>query len=98
MFSPPRCLPVRAPTPSGRDAFHALAPELRQVVWPDKFKPGPIDKYDGSSNPKEFIQVYHTTIDAIGDDDWVKANNLPTALSDTARSWLVNPLEGTIYN
>jgi hypothetical protein len=32
-----------------------LAPSLRQVVWPHKFKVGHIDKYDGSSNPKEFI-------------------------------------------
>jgi hypothetical protein len=28
---------------------------LRQVAWLDKFKPGLIDKYDGSSNPEEFI-------------------------------------------
>jgi hypothetical protein len=38
--------------PSGRGAFHALAPGLRQVAWYDKFKPGPIDKYDGFSNPE----------------------------------------------
>jgi hypothetical protein len=43
-MSPPRCSPVRAPTPLGRGAFRALAPELRQFVWPDKFKPRPIDK------------------------------------------------------
>jgi hypothetical protein len=30
-------------------------PELRQVTWPDNFRPGPIDKYDDSNNPKEFI-------------------------------------------
>jgi hypothetical protein len=28
---------------------------LRQVVCPEKFKAGHIDKYDGSSNPEEFI-------------------------------------------
>jgi hypothetical protein len=36
-------------------AFRTLAPKLRQVAWSDKFKPGPIDKYDGSSHPEEFI-------------------------------------------
>jgi hypothetical protein len=46
--------------------FCALAPSLRQVVWPDKFKLGSIDKYDGSSNPEEFIQVYHMVIEAVG--------------------------------
>jgi hypothetical protein len=44
---------------------------LRQVAWSDKFKP--IDKYNGSSNPEEFIQVYHTVIEAAGRDDQVKA-------------------------
>jgi hypothetical protein len=75
-----------------------LAHELSQVVWPDKFKRRSIDKYDGSSNLKEFIQVYHTTIEATGGDNRVKANYLPMTLSDVARSWLINLLEGTIYN
>jgi hypothetical protein len=78
--------------------FRALAPELSQVAWPDKFKPGPIDKYDGSSNPEEFIQVYQTVIEATRGDDRMKANYLPTALFGVARSWLINFLDGTIYN
>jgi hypothetical protein len=89
---------VRAPTPSGRGAFRALAPELRQFAWPDKFKPGTIVKYDGSNNTEEFIQVYHTVIETVGGDDRVNANYLPTALSGMARSWLVNLPKGTIYN
>jgi hypothetical protein len=47
---------------------------------------GHIDKYDGFSNPDEFIQVYHTIIEVVGGDDRVKANYLPTALSGAARS------------
>jgi hypothetical protein len=56
-----------------------------------------IDKYDGYSNPDEFIQVYHTIIEAAGGDDRVKANYLPTTLSGVARSWLINLLKGSIY-
>jgi hypothetical protein len=78
--------------------FHALAPWLREVAWHDKFKPGPIGNYYDSSNPKEFIQVYRTVNEAAGGDDRVKANYLPTALTVVARSWLINLLEGTIYN
>jgi hypothetical protein len=85
-----RCSLARAHTPSGRGTFHALAPKLKQVAWPDKFKPGPIDKYDNSCNPEEFIQVYHTIIEAAGGNNRIKANYLPTALSDAVRSWLVN--------
>jgi hypothetical protein len=70
---------------------------LRQVAWPDKFKPGPINKYGGSSNPEEFIQVYHTVIDATGGDDRVKVNYLPMTFTGVARSWLINLSEGSIY-
>jgi hypothetical protein len=61
-------------------------------------KPGPIEKYDGSSNFKDFIHVYHTTIGVAGGDDRVKANYLSMTLSSTAKSWLVNLSEGTINN
>jgi hypothetical protein len=63
-----------------------LAPRLRQVTWPNKFKPGLIDKYEDSSNLEEFIQVYHTVIETTGGDDRVKANYLPTTSTDVARS------------
>jgi hypothetical protein len=78
--------------------FCALARSLRQVAWPDKFKPGLNDKYDGSSNPEEFIRVYHTVIEVTGGDDRVKANYLLTTLYSAARSWLINLPEGTIHN
>jgi hypothetical protein len=81
---------VRDVTPSRRVDFHALALPLRQVVWPEKFKTGHIDKYDGSSNSKELIQVYHIVIKAAGGDDQVKASYLSTALSGVARLWLMN--------
>jgi hypothetical protein len=91
MFSSERC------HPSGRGGFRALVPSLRQVVWPEKFKTGHIDKYDGSNNPEEFIQVSHTVIEATGGDDQVKANYLPTVLFGATRSWLINLPDGSIY-
>ncbi len=70
----------------GKSGFCALPRPLRQVRWPDKFKIGNIDRYDGSSNPREFIQVYQMVIEAARGDNRVKANFLPTALTDAARS------------
>jgi hypothetical protein len=89
-FSSKRCRPIR------EGGFCALVAPLRQVVWPNKFKDGHIDKYDRSSNPEEFIQVYHTVIEAVGGDDRVKSNYLPTTLSSAAKSWLINLPEGSI--
>jgi hypothetical protein len=39
----------------GIKAFHH---NLRKVHWPVNFKPIGIDKYDGSTNPTEWLQVY----------------------------------------
>jgi hypothetical protein len=74
----------------GRSGFCALAGPLRQVRWPDKFKTSNINRYDSSSNPEEFIQVYQTVIKAAKGEDRVMANFLPTALTGAARSWLIN--------
>jgi hypothetical protein len=71
---------------------------LREVRWPTKFKAGHIDRYDGSNNSKEFIQVYQTVIEAAGEDDRVKANFLPMALSGAARLWLINLPEESIHS
>jgi hypothetical protein len=81
-----------------RSGFRTLAGPLREVRWPTKFKAGHIDKYDGSSNPEEFIQVYQTVIEAVGEDDRVKINFMHTALSGADRSWLINLPEGSIYS
>jgi hypothetical protein len=62
-----------------------------------KFKVGYIDKYDGSSKPEEFIQVYHKVINAVGGDDRIEAKYLPMALSNVTRSWLINLRKGSIY-
>jgi hypothetical protein len=80
----------------GRGGFRALVGPLRQIWWLDKFKTGNIDRYDNSNNHEEFIQVYWTIIEAVGGDDQVKANFLPTTLTGVARSWLNNLPEGSI--
>jgi hypothetical protein len=67
--SPPPRILTRDVTPTGRSEFRALAGPLREVRWSIKFKAGHIDRYDGSSNPEEFIQVYQTVIKAAGRDD-----------------------------
>jgi hypothetical protein len=95
--TPPRHSRARDVSPSGRAGFCALAPSLRQVVWPEKFKARNIEKYDRSNNLEEFIQVHHIVIKSVGGDNQVKVNYLPTALSGVARSWLINLPKGSIY-
>ncbi|XP_066166945.1 uncharacterized protein [Oryza sativa Japonica Group] len=55
-----------------------------------RFRPGAIEKYDGSTDPEEFLQVYSTVLYAAGADDNALANYLPTALKGSAHSWLMH--------
>jgi hypothetical protein len=68
------------------------------VMWPSKFWPHLPEKYDGMSNPSEFLQVYVTVITAAGGDTTVMAMYFHVALSGPARTWLMNLTPGSIYS
>jgi hypothetical protein len=74
----------------------ALAPHLRMVVSPHKFWPQLSEKYDGTVNPAEFLQIYSTSILAAGENETIMANYFPIALTETTQSWLMNLPEGTL--
>jgi hypothetical protein len=64
----------------------ALALYLRMVVWPRKFRPHLLEKYDGTINPAEFLQIYSTSILAVRGDEVIMANYFLVALTGTVRS------------
>jgi hypothetical protein len=74
----------------------ALAVHLRAATWPPKFWPHLPEKYDGTMNPSEFLQVYVTAITAAGGDTTVLATYFHVALSGLARTWLMNQAPGSI--
>jgi hypothetical protein len=76
----------------------ALADHLRAASWPSKFRPHLPEKYDGTSNPSEFLQVYVTAITAAGGNTAVMATYFHVALSGPARTWLMNLAPGSIYS
>jgi hypothetical protein len=56
------------------------------VVWPPKFRLYLPEKYDGTVNPIEFLQIYSTSILTAGENEAIMANYFPIALMGTARS------------
>jgi hypothetical protein len=76
--------PVQAPVSGVGCAV--LADHLRAVAWPSKFRPHLPEKYDGTSNPSEFLQVYITTIMAAGGNEAVMASYFHVALTGPART------------
>ncbi|GJN24019.1 hypothetical protein PR202_gb11723 [Eleusine coracana subsp. coracana] len=63
---------------------------------PKAFKPIPIDKYDGQTNPREWLQLYSTAIRSAGADSYVMANYLSVCLDPAVRIWLTSLPEESI--
>jgi hypothetical protein len=76
----------------------ALADHLCATSWPPKFWPHLPEKYDGTSNPSEFLQVYVTAITAAGGNTTVMATYFHVALSRPAQTWLMNLTPGSVYS
>nr|ABA98027.2 retrotransposon protein, putative, unclassified [Oryza sativa Japonica Group] len=76
----------------------AFVASLRNIRWPPRFQPTIAEKYDGSVNPAEFLQVYTTGIEAAGGDDRVMANFFPMALKEQARGWLMNLPPASVHS
>jgi hypothetical protein len=76
----------------------ALADHLRAASWPPMFRSHLPEKYDGTTNPSEFLQVYATAITAAGGNTAVMATYFHVALFGPARTWLMNLTPGSVYS
>ena len=74
----------------------ALVDHLHVASWPPKFRPHLPEKYDRTTNPSEFLQVYVTAIMAAGGNTVVMATYFHVALSGPARTWLMNLTPGSV--
>jgi hypothetical protein len=73
-----------------------LSRNMKRVCWPINFKPSGIEKYDGSTNPAEWVIVYQLTIETIGGDSYIMANYLLVYLHSSARTWLLGLSSGLV--
>ena len=76
----------------------ALADHLRTATWPPKFWPHLPEKYDSTSNPSEYLQVYVTAITAAGGNTVVMASYFHVALTGPARTFLMNLTLESVYS
>lgn len=70
--------------------------EFRRVTWPAKFRPDLHEKYDGTIDHNEYLQIYTTAIQAARGGPQVMANYFHVALKGTTRLWLMNLPEGEL--
>jgi hypothetical protein len=94
----PRDARIQAGVPLVGVGCAALADHLRAATWPPKFRPHLLEKYDGTSNPSKFLQVYVTAIIAADGNTIVMASYFHVALTGPARTWLMNLTTRSIYS
>jgi hypothetical protein len=71
---------------------------LKRVCWPLNFILSGIEKYDGSTNQVEWLDVYQVAIENAGENSYVMANYQPVYLSSSARTWLFKLFAGSVHS
>jgi hypothetical protein len=80
------------------EGVKAFSQDLKRVCWPLNFKPLEIEKYDGSTNPVEWLKVYQLAIEATGGDSYIMSNYLSVCLSSSNRTWLLGLPVGSLHS
>jgi hypothetical protein len=74
----------------------AYSLDMKRVRWPVNFMPSGFEKYDGSTNSAEWLEVYQLAIEAARGDSYIMANYLLFYLSSSKRTWLLGLPAGSV--
>jgi DNA-binding transcriptional MerR regulator len=69
------------------DERSPLAPQLQVSPWPANFRAGTYPKYNGSTDPAQYIMSYQVTVASSGGDDATMAKYFIIALEGPALTW-----------
>jgi hypothetical protein len=69
------------------DERSPLAPQLQVSPWPANFRAGTYPKYNGSTDPTQYIMSYQVAVASSGGDDATMAKSFIIALEGPALTW-----------
>jgi hypothetical protein len=69
------------------DERSPLAPQLQVSPWPANFRAGTYPKYNGSTDPAQYIMSYQVAVTSSGGDDATMAKSFIIALEGPALTW-----------
>jgi hypothetical protein len=69
------------------DEQSPLEPHLQLTPWPANFRAGTYPKYNGSTNPAQYIMSYQVAVASSGGDDATMAKSFIIALEGPALTW-----------
>nr|AAT77832.1 putative gag-pol precursor [Oryza sativa Japonica Group]ABF96916.1 retrotransposon protein, putative, Ty3-gypsy subclass [Oryza sativa Japonica Group] len=98
-------LPFATPYPqqgavnrAGGEKGLPLSGGIKTRPIPPQFKFLLVPRYSGETDPKEFLSIYESAIEAAHGDENIKAKVIHLALDGIARSWYFNLLANSIYS
>jgi hypothetical protein len=96
----PSTISVTNTIPQKEDIMKARS-KLSATTWKDcigplNFKSPGIEKYDGSTNPAEWLEVYQLAIETAGGDTYVMVKYLLVCPSSSARMWFLGLPTGLV--
>jgi hypothetical protein len=71
------------------DERSPLAPQLQVSPWPANFRVGAYPKYNGSTDPAQYIMRYQVAVASFGGDDATMAKSFIIALEGPALTWYI---------
>jgi hypothetical protein len=69
------------------DERSPLAPKLQASPWPANFRAGTYPKYNGSTDPAQYIMSYQVAVASSGGDDTTLAKSFIIALEGPGLTW-----------
>jgi hypothetical protein len=69
------------------DERSPLAPQLQVSPWPANFRVGTYPKYNGSTDPTQYIMSYQVAVASSGGDDATMAKSFIIALEGSTLTW-----------
>jgi hypothetical protein len=69
------------------DERSPLAPQLQVSPWPANFRAGTYPKYNGNTDPAQYIMSYQVVVASFGGDDATIAKSFIIALEGPALTW-----------
>ena len=69
------------------DERNPLAPQLQASPWPANFRAGTYPKYNGSTDPAQYIMSYQVAVASSGGDDATMAKSFIIALEGPTLTW-----------
>ena len=69
------------------DPTSPLSTALQRTPWPFSYKPTQLPKYNGSTDPTQFLLAYETTIASAGGNDSIMAKSFVMSYEGSVANW-----------